>query len=510
LARRQGALGEAGRAIKLDASAPLPAGFSALAAHLAALVPEAVRAALVETLDWELHTFRGGRKVDTSHRLERFEAGAALPVTTAMPQPGFDADVMAMDLAAPHSMGDLAHYANAYLGSTFVNDAIDNGRAVELHNGTAQEAVAVMRARGVTDVYHLATPKLHFQILLGDDLGYAIACDDGPDMFRHLEKVLRAARSASGGHVDPARVRRYDHRADERGYRSKRFRTCFESSGAIPSQVTIGFKNALLGALETRASRAAHVRRLQAEPSLPAELEVVRELDARELFRSGARCAWLDEIFARARVAVPRVRLAVVDGPDEFLDHSRLAYRDAAGARREVLLARNPYGEAAIAMGSLFRELGVADVLVYGTAASLDRASSVGELHFASRVTSPDGVAHDFANLALDPRFAALHALPGTRVASRVVNVRSPLDEFDRDIDRLRADGHHLIEMELAGLVRGLHGGATRIAAIHVVSDVPQSADTLEGFSPVRAERALAAAVDVWIETFGIAEPELA
>ncbi|MGH7295714.1 MAG: hypothetical protein ACRELB_12300, partial [Polyangiaceae bacterium] len=138
------------------------------------------------------------------------------------------------------------------------------------------------------------------------------------------------------------------------------------------------------------------------------------------------------------------------------------------------------------------------------TAASLDRGSQVGELHLASRATSADGAAYDFDNHALDARFASLHAEPGTRLGSRVVNVRSPLDELDRDIDRLRADGHHLVEMELAGLLHGLRCAA-RIAALHVVSDVPQSADTLEGFSPTRAGRALDVAVDVWVRIFGIA-----
>jgi len=63
--------------------------------------------------------------------------------------------------------------------------------------------------------------------------------------------------------------------------------------------------------------------------------------------------------------------------------------------------------------------------------------------------------------------------------------------------------------MELAGLLRGLRGAASRMAVVHVVSDVPQSAETLHSFSPTRAERALAAAVDVWVEMFGIAEPEV-
>jgi hypothetical protein len=520
LSRRPGALGEAGRALArtLDGTTPLPAGVSALAAHFAALAPETVRAALVEALDWELHTFRAGQKVETSHRLERVEPVANERAEIPAAQPGFDADVMAMDLAEPHSMGDLARYANAYLGSTFVNDAVDNDRPVDLHNGTAVEAMAAMRARGVAVFHRLATPKLHFQILLGDDHRYAIACDDGLDMFRHLQKVLRAARSASGGHIDPARVRRFDHRTDEASYRPARFRRCFESSGAIPRQVTVGFKNALLGALATRAARVAQVRALQASRSLPRELEPVRELDARELLRSSARGQWLDALLARAIaagsgelvVAGPKVKLAVVDGPDDFLDHSRLAYRDAQGARREVLLVRNPYGEAAVAMGALFRECGVEDVLVYGTAASLDRASPVGELHFASRATSADGEVDEFENHALDARFAALHAEPATRVGSRVVNVRSPLDEFDRDIERLRAEGHHLVEMELAGLLRGLRGGNARISAAHVVSDVPQSAETLEGFSPTRAERALSAAVDIWVDRFGMADLELA
>jgi len=320
--------------------------------------------------------------------------------------------------------------------------------------------------------------------------------------------VLRVVRSASGRRVEPARVTRFDHRADEAAYRPARFRRCFESSGAIPRQVTVGFKNALLAALASRAARVARVRVLQRSSRLPPALEPLRELDTRELLHSASRRAWLDELLAQHddRVAAPEVKLAVVDGPDDFLDHSRLAYLDAQGERREVLLVRNPYGEAAVAMGALFRERGVQDILVYGTAASLDRASQVGELHFASRATSADGAVHDFQNHALDARFGALHAHPGTRVGSRVVNVRSPLDEFDRDIGRLRAAGHHLIEMELAGLLRGLGGAAARVAVVHVVSDVPQSADTLESFSPTRAERALAAAVDVWVETFGIAE----
>src|SRR5262249_7971579 len=156
--------------------------------------PEAVRAAIAEALDWELHTFRGGRKVETSHRLDRVDApdgDATLPAA----QPGFDAATTALDLDAPHSMGDLARYANAYLGRPFANDAIEHARAVELHNGSMEEALATLRARGATSFHHLATPKLHFQLLVaesGAELVWAIACDDGPDMFGHLGRVLRA------------------------------------------------------------------------------------------------------------------------------------------------------------------------------------------------------------------------------------------------------------------------------------------------------------------------------
>jgi hypothetical protein len=532
LSRRPGELGEAGRTLAgtIDLGA-LPLGVPALARHLAERVPESLRPSpsLEDVIDWELHTFRGGRKVEVSHRLEPLEplepaALAARDRAAVPPAPlvmaGFDASVSAVDLAAPHSMGDLARYANAYLGHTFVNDAIDSGRDVELHNGTAAEAIAGLRARGASTFHQLFTPKLHFQILLGvgvgDDLRYAIACDDGHDMFRHLEKVLRAAHARSGRRLDPARLSRFDHRADETSYRPARFRRCFESSGVIPPQVTVGFKNALLGALRTRVERASQLRVLQRSASWPLELLPLRDLDPQELLRSGARCALVAEVLSRARSAgvtdVPPItplKIAAVDGLDDFLDHSRLAYRDAHGERREVLLVRNPYGEAAVAMGALFRACGVTDVLVYGTAASLDRASQVGELHFASQATSADGAVHAFENHALDARFGSLHAQPSTRLHSKVVNVRSPLDEFDRDIEQLRAAGHHLVEMELAGLLRGLSGGA-RVAALHVVSDVPQGADTLESFSPSRAERALDAAVDVWVETFGIVDVELA
>jgi nucleoside phosphorylase len=491
LSRRPGELGEAGRTLAgtLDLDA-LPRGVPALARYLAERVPEGLRASLENVIDWELHTFRGGRQVEVSHRLESiapaaFEEAAFLTAPQAML--GFDESVSSVDLAAPHSMGDLTRYANAYLGRTFVNDAIDaieGGRDVELHNGTAVEAIATLRERGASTFHQLFTPKLHFQIILGvgadDELRYAIACDDGHDMFRHLEKVLRAARSGSGRRIDPARLCRFDHRPDEVSYRPARFRRCFESSGVIPPQVTVGFKNALLGALRTRVERAAQVRALQRSATLPRELLSLRDLDPRELLRPGARCTAVAELLSRAKAE-----------------------------RREVLLVRNPYGEAAVAMGALFRECGVTDVLVYGTAASLDRASQVGELHFASQVTSADGAVQPFQNHALDARFGSLHAQPATRLHTKVVNVRSPLDEFDRDIEQLRADGHHLVEMELAGLLRGLSGVA-RVAALHVVSDVPQSEDTLEGFSPTRAERALDAAVDVWVETFGIFDVELA
>src|SRR5581483_3483163 len=71
LSRRPGALGDSARALQrtLDLGA-LPRGAPALAAHLAAHVPDAVRASAIEAIDWELHTFRGGRKVEVSHRLE--------------------------------------------------------------------------------------------------------------------------------------------------------------------------------------------------------------------------------------------------------------------------------------------------------------------------------------------------------------------------------------------------------------------------------------------------------
>lgn len=521
LARRGGALGETGRHLErtLDLAA-LPTGVDALAQHLAEHAPAAVRGALVEALDWELHTYRGGRKVQTNHRLERIESVPVVPAAIPVEQPGFDSQVMAMDVAAPHSMGDLSHYANAYLGHTFVNDAIENARAVELHNGSAAEAMAALSARGASSFHHLATPKLHFQLLLaqiGDELRWAIACDDGPDMFHHLEKVLRAARSGSGGHVEPRRVSRFDHRTDEASYRPARLRRCFESSSAIPRQVTVGFKNALLGVLSARAERVALVRALQRSRGLPRELLPLLELDACELLGSASRRTELDALLSRATAAgqgellpdLSDVKLATTDGPDDFLDHTRLAYRNARGERREVLLARNPYGEAAVAMGALFRECGVEDVLVYGTAASLDPASRVGDLHLASQATSAEGAVHAFDNRALDACFADLHAHPGTHVGSRIVDVRSPLDEFDTEIERLRAEGHHLVEMELAGLLAGLSGGGARVAALHVVSDVPQSTETLESFSPTQAERALAAAVDVWVETFGIADLEV-
>ena len=527
LSRRPGELGEAGRTLAgtIDLTA-IPLGVPALARHLTERVPDGLRASLADVIDWELHTFRGGRKVEVSHRLEPIEPasvdGAAVP-STPRTLTGFEEGVSAVDLAAPHSMGDLTRYANGYLGRTFVNDAIDaveGGREVELHNGTAAEAMASLRRGGASTFHQLFTPKLHFQILIGafanDELRYAIACDDGPDMFLHLQKVLRAARSEHGRRVDPTRVARVDHRADEASYRPARFRRCFESSGVIPPRVTVGFKNALLGALRTRVERAAQLRALQRSASLSPALASLRDLDPRELLRSGARCASVAELLARAQAEgvsdlppLTPLKIAAVDGPDDFLDHSRLAYRDANGERREVLLVRNPYGEAAVAMGALFRECGVTDVLVYGTAASLDRASQVGELHFASQATSADGAVHLFENHALDARFGGLHAQPLTRLRSKVVNVRSPLDEFDRDIEQLRAGGHHLVEMELAGLLRGL-AGAARVAALHVVSDVPQSTDTLESFSPTRAERALDAAVDVWVETFGIVDVELA
>jgi hypothetical protein len=514
LSRRSGALGDAGRELaRVDLrEAVLPSGFAALADYLAARAPEGVRKAIVETLDWELHTFRGGRKVETSHRLEAIEETIDAPSQLPAAQPGFDADTAALDLAAPHSMGDLSRYANAYLGRTFVNDAIDHDRIVELHNGSAEEAMASLHARGAKSFHRLATPKLHFQLLLTEidgALRWAIACDDGLDMFRHLAKVLRASRSESGRHVDAARVARFDHRgAEEASYRPARLRRCFESGGnEIPRQVTVGFKNALLAALGARAARVARVRALQRSSSPPSEL---RDFDARELLSSATRRAWVDDLLARAGQSPPHPpKLSAVDGPDDFLDHSRLAYLDAKGARREVLLVRNPYGEAAVAMGALFREHGVEDVLVYGTAASLDRAAQVGDLHLASRATSPDGTVHDLDNHALHERFAALHAHPRTHKESRVVNVRSPLDELDREIDRLRAEGHHLIEMELAGLLRGLRGGRARVSVLHVVSDVPQSAHTLESFSPTLAERALDAAVDVWVTSFGIADLEL-
>src|SRR5690242_9172213 len=119
LSRRPGELGEAGRTlagtIDLDA---LPRGVPALVRHLAERVPESVRASLEDAIDWELHTFRGGRKVEVSHRLEPIEPAAldGASVLTAPPaMAGFDESVSAVDLTAPHSMGDLTRYANAYL-----------------------------------------------------------------------------------------------------------------------------------------------------------------------------------------------------------------------------------------------------------------------------------------------------------------------------------------------------------------------------------------------------------
>ncbi len=361
-------------------------------------------------------------------------------------------------------------------------------------------------------------------------------------MARHLQKVMRVARASDGARVRTEQILRFDHRPHEVTYRPARLQRCFESAGPMPTQVTVGFKNALLGELLRRAQWVETARVLQrllasldltsCAPELKrlglADLGRVSQLTSSELLGSAERVASLEALHLRARdvhasegatvrrlglqsVVTPSglatarpVRLTVTDGPDTFLDHSRLTYIHRTGAPGSVLLARNPYGSVSEAVGRLFRRVGVTDVLIVGTAAALERTAEVGTLHLPAAAVCADGVLTRFDNHALR---AAPHLLkrPDVRLGTQVVNVRSPIDEFDHDIERLRAEGHHLIEMELVGLVRGLEGHA-RLSAIYIVSDVPQSAHTLGSFSAASVGGAIAAAVDAWVRHFEIGD----
>ncbi len=168
LAQRPGAVGAAVASLKVDRvwlqSFPTtaPGMADAMADRLRATCGDDVAEAVKRDVDWERHTFRGGRKVETSFRFEPMEAGIDSQDCGSSPSPasGFEADIATMDVDASHSMGDLSRYAAAYFGQTFLDAVVERGCSLEMHHGNLEEALASMRSRGLTSFHRLRTPRL--------------------------------------------------------------------------------------------------------------------------------------------------------------------------------------------------------------------------------------------------------------------------------------------------------------------------------------------------------------
>ncbi|MCC7070919.1 MAG: hypothetical protein IT383_06340 [Deltaproteobacteria bacterium] len=533
-----------------------------IADAVATVADRSTAATAFTTLQGALSAFRAGVVKARLFALEPVLLPEALPVAPhVVPTRGFDPAVEGLRLDDEHSIGDLQSYVEQRFGAFVLADLVEHGRTIELHHGAREDAMASLLERGFDRIVRVRTPEglLHNELYLAHngatgEVRYAMTEIWGGTRLGHVQKLLRAA-VVDGPHgprrVEPRQVEVYAEplRRPEEIYR--RTSRALLASGTVPASVVVGFKAGILRELGRRAAQAKRlelvhdalgpdpVATLRARGAaagaagaplvrcleeLGATAAVLREAPA-ELFRFAAR---IDDLQAveRALQAVVRAHPSVAPLVDDvlgahgfkvvvsgmvadtipegsFIDQTVITYVDDEGARRNLLLTRNPYGEIAHELGRVLVDNGVENVFVFGTAGGLGAHDAVGDLHAPTAVI--DHGVLPFANRAVAIATTIPERLrPPLRLGSRVANVASPVDETRREVDRLRGAGADLVEMELGHLVGALRGSSTTLSALYLVSDLPGTAKTIEQQGHHDLDAALHRAVDLLVEGLGM------
>ncbi len=460
---------------------------------------------------------------------------------------GFWPDVLAFDPDAPHSMHDPSKYVDLRLWPAVVDDAVASGRKIELHEGSAEDAFASIRARGFTEVKRIEVPKgERFNQLYcahnaaTGEVRYVMCEVYGFDRLFHQQMLWRCA-GRPGARIAPEQieVHRQPLRSDVEIYR--RYSRALLASPHVPDNVLVGFVNGMRKELRARHEAASRLSELQARfggdplahmaqalrrDGHEAAAEAVDALrathpvatsDPREVFKRQTLVEAVAALRRDLAAAAPGMSTAsaatgdtahVVD--DDFLDQLLFSYKDDAGRTKHLLVTRMPYGELAHSLGKAFVDRGVKQVLVMGTAGGLRPESEldVGDAVLAERFRLPDGRMYGLDRDTLLDLVAKREDLPlpkGVRLHGKTAMVRTPLEESASMVEEYRAAGYDLLEMEVGHMAAALKGSGVALSAVNIVSDVPGSTHTLEShLSDAAVKQKFKALADHLIALFDI------
>lgn len=550
-------------AIQAPASSDLDGLRSVVAKAIGRVSDQETERAAFAMLAGVLTAFRAGSDRPVSFGVEAVAVATMLPpppklaVTT-----GFDPAIDGLRFDEDHSINDLQHYVDQRFGRFALEDLIHNGRTIELHHGARDETMASLVERGFDRFVRVRTPEaiVHNELYLVQNRStgetrYVLTEIWGGTRLGHMQKLLKAAVVAGVDaplRLDPRNVELHTEplRRPEEIYR--RTSRALLASGTVPASVVVGFKASILKELGRRAAQAkqlefvqaalgndpARVLRARADDagadgaplrallvSLGDTLAVLGEKPS-EVFRFSARLSALQHVehalaamvkehpesgaliddIASAHgfkvVVSGRVADRIPEGT--FIDQTVVTYIDEGGARRNLLLTRNPYGEIAHELGRVLVDNGVDNVFVFGTAGGLQPGDALGDLHAPTQVDKPGGrLQFDNVALQIATSMPALLRSP-MRTGGRVANVASPVDETLREVERLSRSGADIVEMELSHLAAALQGTDVRLSAVYLVSDLPGTDKTIEKQGHLELEQSLQKAVDVLIEGLGM------
>ncbi len=402
-----------------------------------------------------LTAFRAGKVRHATYGIEAVALPTTLPKAPNLQVTrGFDEATVGLKLDDEHSIDDLQAYVSARFGRFALRDLIDNGRTIELHHGSREEAFSSLVERGYTSLVRVRTPEalIHNELYVAQhgttgELRYVMAEIWGGTRLGHLQKLLRAA-VVDGKGVDPKQVELHTEplRRPEEIYR--RTSRALLASGTVPASVVVGFKVSVLKELGRRAVAAKRLEFVQhtlgADPArtllaradragpsgAPLKATLAALGDAAkalsytpaEIYRFASRIDALAAVEAALKAmcqAYPEAAALVADIVSDagfklsvsgmvrdtvpegtFIDQTVITYIDKDGHDRSLLLSRNPYGEIAHELGRVLVDQGVKNVFVFGTVGGLKETDEVGDLHVPTEVIRPLGPV-SFDNKAL-------------------------------------------------------------------------------------------------------------
>jgi len=475
VAGQGGELGAAAAALLADpalAQTALPEGAAALARALAESLGDgaspapskAMRAKFTEALVEELTAFRYGELTELGFAIEKVALPDDLPAPRNLtPTHGVDPAVAQLPLAE-HSMHDVGSYVDERLGAFLVRDLVNNGRHIEIHQGSTKHAFASLKKRGFTELFRVRGPKTadYGQLFLArnaqsGEVRYAMTNNWGTDRVGHMQKLvsLAAVESPQGTRrVSPGQIEVFQDALLHPEQVYKRYSRALLRSGSVPADVVVGFKSGMLRELGRRAVAARQVEhaqqtlgpdplatlRARATEAGPDGAPLAQVLDAlgdkvavlamepSRVFRHDKNIGALREVERALATltadagAAPLVsdpllsdlvcstgfklkldgRVVENAGEDRFIDQSVISYIDPDGASRSLLVTRNPYGDLAHQMGRVLVDNDVENIFVVGTAGGLKADGKVGEVHVPTEIVGADGEVLPFENAVVE------------------------------------------------------------------------------------------------------------